>query len=145
MRMRSLEESFLPPSLVKRWVFGAVVLALDQPAAKAQYGTRRASSNAQRRRRQATKLNSGNQVMKRIVTLKPLISFTACTLLLAGCASRGEIKGGATQTQVQLKQRNYKVIQAGAMGKSHGFKLLGVLPIVSPNYAEAKKHLYDSV
>jgi hypothetical protein len=90
-------------------------------------------------------MNSVYQIMKLIITLKGLISFTACTLLLVGCASRGEIKGGGTGTQVQLNQRNYKVIQAGAVGKSHGFRLLGIIPIVSPNYADAKKNLYESV
>lgn len=64
--------------------------------------------------------------------------------LAAGCSSTGGMSG-QTGTQVQLTQNNYKVITAGATGKSFGFKLLGILPIVSPNYADAKQDLYKSV
>lgn len=76
------------------------------------------------------------------------LAVAASGLLLAGfvtgCSSVGHISG-QTGTDVQLSQNNYKVITAGATGKSYGFKLLGILPIVSPNYADAKADLYKSV
>jgi len=31
------------------------------------------------------------------------------------------------------------------MGKSWGFRLLGIIPLASPEYSMAKKRLYDSV
>jgi len=64
--------------------------------------------------------------------------------LATGCSSVGGISG-QTGTDVQLRQNNYKIITAGATGKSYGFKLLGIIPIVSPNYADAKEDLYKSV
>ena len=64
--------------------------------------------------------------------------------LATGCSSAGHISG-QTGTDVQLSQNNYRVITAGARGKSYGFRLLGILPIVSPNYADAKADLYKSV
>ena len=51
----------------------------------------------------------------------------------------------STATAVSLKENNYKVLKAGARGDSTGFSLLGFIPIVSPNYAEAKASLYSSI
>ena len=71
----------------------------------------------------------------------------ACSILLClatGCASVGRISG-QTGTAVQLSQNNYKVIKAGAKGESYGFSLLGIIPLGSPNYADAKEALYKSV
>ncbi len=65
--------------------------------------------------------------------------------MLTGCANVGEIKGGHTDTSVSLAGKNYKVVQAGVMGHSSGFRLLGIIPIVSPNYASAKASLYKSI
>ena len=55
------------------------------------------------------------------------------------------MKGGHTDTQVSLAGKNYKLIKAGVMGHSSGFRLLGIVPITSPNYANAKASLYKSV
>jgi hypothetical protein len=86
--------------------------------------------------------------MKYFAPVSKCLAFTASSLLLlclaTGCSSVGGMSG-QTGTQVQLTQNNYKVIKAGATGKSFGFKLLGILPIVSPNYADAKQDLYKSV
>jgi len=65
--------------------------------------------------------------------------------MMTGCSSVGEMKGQRTDTSVSLSQNNYQVIKAGAMGDSHGFYLLGILPIVSPSLADAKSDLYKSV
>jgi hypothetical protein len=76
-----------------------------------------------------------------------LIFAAACSILLClamGCSSVGRISG-QTGTNVQLSQNNYKVIKAGAKGESYGFRLLGIIPLTSPNYADAKEALYKSV
>ena len=65
--------------------------------------------------------------------------------VLTGCLANGGFRGQTTDTVVSLSQANYKVIKAGARGDSHGFLLLGLLPITSPGYASAKGDLYDSV
>jgi hypothetical protein len=67
-------------------------------------------------------------------------------LLLLGCESyRNGGMPQSTATAVTLKENNYKVLKAGARGDSTGFSLLGFIPIVSPNYAEAKASLYSSI
>ena len=62
--------------------------------------------------------------------------------LLSGCSCTGDFKQ-STGTAVSLERNNYTVIKAGAVGQSRGFKLLGIFPIVSPSYAEAKSDLYE--
>lgn len=77
--------------------------------------------------------------------MKTLIAaFTLVLFSLTGCQSVGHQKGGNTNTGVSLNQKNYRVIQAGARGKDYGFWLL-FIPIVSPNYADAKANMYQSV
>ena len=49
------------------------------------------------------------------------------------------------ETNVVLDKNNYKVIKSAARGSSNGFYLLGLIPIVTPNYASAKADLYDQV
>jgi len=76
------------------------------------------------------------------------LSIALCAIslaLLTGCANVGEMKGGRTDTSVSLAGKNYKVVQAGVMGHSSGFRLLCIIPIVSPNYASAKASLYKSI
>ncbi len=64
-------------------------------------------------------------------------------LFLASCSSTGSMSQ-STGTAVSLQGNNYKVLKAGAKGQSSGFYLLGIIPIVSPNYADAKADLYYS-
>ena len=71
--------------------------------------------------------------------------FFLLSLLATGCASQGEFRGQGTGTQISLAGNNYKVIKAGARGQSSGFRLLGIIPFTSPNYADAKASLYRSV
>ena len=70
----------------------------------------------------------------------------AAVLILSGCQSysNGSMPQ-STATSVSLQENNYKVIKAGASGQSSGFYLLGILPIVQPNFAEAKASLYKSI
>ena len=63
--------------------------------------------------------------------------------VLGGCSSTGDFQQ-STGTSVSLERNNYKVIKSGAVGRSSGFKLLGIIPIVSPSYADAKRNLYQS-
>lgn len=70
---------------------------------------------------------------------------TVCfvALFVASCSSTGSMLQ-STGTAVSLQGNNYKVIRTGAKGESSGFYLLGIIPIVSPNYADAKANLYYS-
>lgn len=79
--------------------------------------------------------------------LHPFRTFLVLAILLsAGCESyRNGSMPQSTATAVSLKENNYKVLKAGARGDSTGFSLLGFIPIVSPNYAEAKSSLYSSI
>jgi uncharacterized protein DUF6567 len=62
-------------------------------------------------------------------------------LAAAGCTSVGSMPT-SSQTQVDLARKNYKVVRANAIGKSHGFCLLGIVPLSSPTYADAMTELY---
>ena len=77
--------------------------------------------------------------------LSALIS--TALVLATGCAStRVENTSPSTQTQVSLNRANYRVIKAGAVGKSYGFRfLLGIIPITSPSTAAARADLYRNV
>ncbi|MGA1191515.1 MAG: DUF6567 family protein [Bdellovibrionota bacterium] len=67
-------------------------------------------------------------------------------VIMAGCSSSlGGKMPQSTATSVLLKEKNYKTIKMGAKGTSIGFRLLGILPITSPNYAEAKADLYENL
>lgn len=65
--------------------------------------------------------------------------------LITSCTSSDGAMDQRTETSAVLKENNYTLIKAGAKGESRGFKLLGFLPFVSPNYATAKSRLYDDV
>ncbi len=43
------------------------------------------------------------------------------------------------------QRKNYRLIKPGAMGTSHGFKLLGIFPLASPHHSTARSKLYASV
>ena len=61
-----------------------------------------------------------------------------------GCvASKGEFRQ-ATGTQVALDSNNYKIVKAGVRGESTGFKLLGLISLAAPSYADAKAALYQN-
>lgn len=74
-------------------------------------------------------------------------AFSAAFLLTAGCSStRVENNMPSTQTEVSLTHGNYKMIQAGAEGRSYGFRfLLGIIPITAPSTAAARSDLYRNV
>jgi hypothetical protein len=71
----------------------------------------------------------------------------ALILAAGGCSSsRVELRGqSTTTTAVALNGKNYRMIKAGAVGTSHGFKLLGIFPFASPHHSTARSKLYASV
>jgi Family of unknown function (DUF6567) len=71
----------------------------------------------------------------------------AAIIFTAGCASSHvENTTPSIETQVNLTHGNYKVIKAGAEGRSYGFRfLLGIIPIAAPNTAAAREDLYRNV
>jgi hypothetical protein len=77
----------------------------------------------------------------------PLIKFLFSTLVCVsavGCvASKGEFRQ-TTGTQVALDSNNYKVVKAGVRGESTGFKILGIISLAAPSYADAKAALYQN-
>ena len=87
--------------------------------------------------------------MKNLVLISRRSALMAASAILlcfaVGCSSTGSFKGQTTGTGVSLSQKNYRMIKAGAMGKSYGFSLLGIIPFTSPTYADAKTDLYQSV
>lgn len=79
-------------------------------------------------------------MLKQIVLI---LSLT--TILLVGCStSTGFFRSNAS-SDVTLRGNNYKIVKAGAIGVSRGFKLFGIIPIARPNYADAKSSLYSSI
>jgi hypothetical protein len=74
-------------------------------------------------------------------------TFSAVLLLTSGCASsRVETRIPSTQTQVNLTHGNYKMVKAGAGGRSYGFRFLfGLIPLASPSTATARADLYGGL
>jgi hypothetical protein len=84
----------------------------------------------------------------KIKSLVPLVSvLSAAALMSIGCmSSRVENEAPSTQTQVNLNRANYKMIKAGAEGRSYGFRfLLGIIPIAAPSTATARTDLYRNL
>jgi hypothetical protein len=76
-----------------------------------------------------------------------LATLLTALLLVSGCASsRVENKVSSTQTQVNLTHGNYKMVKAGAVGRSYGFRfLLGIIPVAAPSTATARADLYRNL
>ncbi|MDF1553000.1 MAG: hypothetical protein P1P84_08060 [Deferrisomatales bacterium] len=62
-------------------------------------------------------------------------------LAVVGCAVKGSRYEAEHATNVDLKDAHYRVIKSGAQGTSRGFKLFGIIPLVSPSYVEAMNDL----
>jgi hypothetical protein len=92
----------------------------------------------------------------------PVISTLACLLFvvlgMTGCAAIAALpidlpsgpSGSAptsvlTRTEVQLTQRNYRVVQTNLRGASRGFALLGILLLKPPDAPEAFAKLLAGV
>ncbi|OPL17344.1 MAG: hypothetical protein AVO38_01220 [delta proteobacterium ML8_D] len=72
-----------------------------------------------------------------------MVCFAA--FFIVACTSSKGFMPQSTGTGVGLYGNNYKVIRAGVKGESNGFSLFGLIPIVSPNYADAKSNLYQAI
>lgn len=85
--------------------------------------------------------------MKTKSSVSLLATMCAAVIIATGCASsRVENNMPSTETQVNLNHANYKVIKAGAEGRSYGFRfLLGIIPITAPSTAAARADLYKNV
>ena len=72
---------------------------------------------------------------------------SAALFFTTGCSStRVENNVPSTQTEVSLTHGNYKMVKAGAEGRSYGFRfLLGIIPITAPSTAAARANLYQNV
>ena len=79
-------------------------------------------------------------------SLVPLIATLSMAMIMAtGCAST-RVENASTETQVNLTHGNYRVIKAGAVGRSYGFRfLLGIIPVAAPSTADARADLYGSL
>jgi len=77
--------------------------------------------------------------MKYFMVVSKLLVVVMLLILATGCAStRVTNSAPSTQTQVDLTYANYKMIKAGAEGRSYGFRfLLGIIPITAPSTAAA--------
>jgi len=75
------------------------------------------------------------------------LALTSSLLMVTGCSSTSvENNASSTQTQVSLSHANYKMVKAGAVGHSYGFRfLLGIIPITAPSTAAARADLYRSL
>ena len=70
------------------------------------------------------------------------VAATAAALFVTGCANTHIDGTSSTQTSVNLSQNNYRVLVPGAIGTSHGFKLLGILPMAGATGSKARANLY---
>ncbi len=84
------------------------------------------------------------------VRLEGKVAIVTCLLaalavLTSACARNVVLpQSQSTTTQVDLSRKNYRVIRSNAVGASHGFSLLGLVPIVSPTYSGAMSKLYEA-
>ena len=76
-----------------------------------------------------------------------MVTGMACAaVFFTGCASNTtEMNTPSTQTAVNLSQSNFRIIKAGAVGTSHGFRLLGIIPFAGANETQARADLYKQL
>jgi len=68
----------------------------------------------------------------------------ACSFLV-GCATGNYSDPRHIGTQIDLNQKNFKMVKAGAQGTDSGFRLLGIFPLNPRSETEAMKDLYSKV
>lgn len=85
--------------------------------------------------------------MKNTLSISVAAALAVAALITSGCSStRVDNNMPSTQTQVTLTHGNYKMVKAGAEGRSYGFRfLLGIIPITAPSTAAARADLYNSL
>ena len=62
--------------------------------------------------------------------------------LLSSSTSGGQAPGIQTTTSVTLSSDNYRILKTNIMGTDWGITLLGIFPIISPDYTTAIEKLY---
>lgn len=72
------------------------------------------------------------------------IAILLFVVFIFGCGGSTGVMREQTSTGVSLSKDNYTIVKAGAKGESQGFYLFGIIPIVMPNYADAKADLYKN-
>lgn len=84
--------------------------------------------------------------MKNNPSIRLFLGLFAAISLGVGCANTKVEDHASTQTDVSLSHGNYKMIKAGAEGKSYGFRIfLGIIPITAPSTADARTDLYRNL
>jgi len=70
-----------------------------------------------------------------------LIIVSLILLFIAGCVSSTRNLSNYTEINVDLSKRNFRVVKPNLIGESYGFRLLGIIPIVSTSYNRAMTDL----
>ena len=70
-----------------------------------------------------------------------LIMASLIILFITGCVSSTHKLSNYTEVDVDLSKRNFRVIKPNLIGESYGFRLLGIIPIISASYSRAMTDL----
>lgn len=70
--------------------------------------------------------------------------FGVCFLII-GCAGGNYSDPRHIGTQIDLNQKNFRMVKAGVQGSDCGFRLLGIIPLNPRSETEAMKDLYAKV
>jgi hypothetical protein len=63
---------------------------------------------------------------------------------LSPSGSGGQVQGIQATTSVSLAIDNYRILKTNVEGTDWGINLLGIFPIVSPDYSKAIAKLYNA-
>ncbi|MGR9106613.1 MAG: DUF6567 family protein [Gammaproteobacteria bacterium] len=84
--------------------------------------------------------------MSKFAILVTMFIFSGCAALpsipLPFDSSSGTDGQILTYTSVALSKDNYTLVKTNVVGESSGVSLLGLIPVTSPEYAEAVAQLY---
>lgn len=73
-------------------------------------------------------------------TITYLVAIFSICVLMIGCVSVGKLPYESA-TSTALNKANFRVIKSGARGTDMGFRLLCILPLIAPSYADAMQDL----
>jgi len=75
--------------------------------------------------------------------MKKVLVISLALLMLSGCSAAIGNFPPTSETKVELAKGNYRIIRPDVKGSSHGFSLLGIIPISQPSYISALSDLCD--
>jgi len=75
--------------------------------------------------------------------MRKILIVSLALLTLSGCSAALGNFPQTSDTQVQLAKDNYRIIRPDVKGSSHGFSLLGIIPLSQPSYVNALSDLCD--